>query len=130
MPIAGIDHWVIVVGDVGRTLDFYQRLGFTIAWEPRPNRPDMPTIRIGDAQKTAHDFAHDKTRGDPDHDQPANVFGMAQGILGSDGAAEGMGDEIKRAGHSQALQHEFQIIYQVFHGAGQFDRIIAQAVPA
>jgi len=51
MPIAGIDHWVIVVGDVGRTLDFYQRLGFTIAWEPRPNRPDMPTIRIGDAQK-------------------------------------------------------------------------------
>ena len=51
MPIAGIDHWVIVVGDVGRTLDFYQRLGFTIAWETRPNRPDMPTIRIGNAQK-------------------------------------------------------------------------------
>ena len=85
---------------------------------------------IGDAQETTHDFAHDKTRGDPDHDQPANVFGMAQGILGGDGAAEGMGDEIKRARHSQALQHEFQVIHQVFHGAGQFYGIIAQAMPA
>ena len=55
---------------------------------------------------------------------------MAQGILGGDGAAEGMGDEIKRARHSQALQHEFQVIHQVFHGAGQFYGIIAQAVPA
>ena len=51
MPIAGIDHWVIVVRDVQHTLSFYERLGFTIAWETRPNRPSMPTIRIGDAQK-------------------------------------------------------------------------------
>jgi len=51
MPISGIDHWVIVVSDVERTLAFYERLGFTIAWETRPNRPNMPTIRIGDAQK-------------------------------------------------------------------------------
>ena len=51
MPVKGIDHWVMVVGDVERTLAFYERLGFTIAWETRPNRPDMPTIRIGDAQK-------------------------------------------------------------------------------
>ena len=51
MPIIGIDHWVIVVGDVERTLDFYGRLGFEIAWEPRPGRAAMPTIRIGATQK-------------------------------------------------------------------------------
>ena len=31
MGIKGIDHWVIVAGDLRRTLDFYQQLGFTIA---------------------------------------------------------------------------------------------------
>src|SRR5215468_348235 len=51
MGIKGIDHWVIVAGDLERTLGFYQRLGFTIAWETRPGRPDMATIRINDAQK-------------------------------------------------------------------------------
>lgn len=51
MPVKSIDHWVIVAGDLNRTLDFYQRLGFTIAWEKRPNRPDMATIRINDSQK-------------------------------------------------------------------------------
>ena len=51
MGIKGIDHWVIVAGDLRRTLDFYEKLGFTIAWEKRPGRPDMATIRIGEAQK-------------------------------------------------------------------------------
>ena len=51
MAIKSIDHWVIVAGDLHRTLDFYQRLGFTIAWEHRPGRPDMATIRINDTQK-------------------------------------------------------------------------------
>jgi len=52
MPIRGIDHWVMVVNDLDKTLGFYERLGFTIAWEDRPNnRPRMPTIRIGDSQK-------------------------------------------------------------------------------
>jgi len=53
MGVKGIDHWVIVSGDLERTLRFYERLGFTIAWEPRPGRPGpgMPTIRINDAQK-------------------------------------------------------------------------------
>jgi catechol 2,3-dioxygenase-like lactoylglutathione lyase family enzyme len=51
MAIKSIDHWVIVAGDLQRTLDFYQRLGFTIAWERRPGRPDMATIRINDTQK-------------------------------------------------------------------------------
>jgi len=51
MGIKAIDHWVIVAGDLQRTLDFYQRLGFTIAWEKRPGRPDMATIRINPAQK-------------------------------------------------------------------------------
>jgi catechol 2,3-dioxygenase-like lactoylglutathione lyase family enzyme len=51
MPVKGIDHWVIVAGDLERTLAFYERLGFTIAWEKRPGRPDMATIRITDAQK-------------------------------------------------------------------------------
>src|SRR5206468_3902389 len=51
MAIKSIDHWVIVAGDLQRTLDFYARLGFTIAWEKRPGRPDMATIRINAAQK-------------------------------------------------------------------------------
>jgi catechol 2,3-dioxygenase-like lactoylglutathione lyase family enzyme len=51
MGIKGIDHWVMVVRDLDRTLDFYRGLGFTIAHEKRPGRPDMPTIRIGDGQK-------------------------------------------------------------------------------
>jgi catechol 2,3-dioxygenase-like lactoylglutathione lyase family enzyme len=51
MGIKGIDHWVIVASDLQRTLDFYEGLGFTIAWEKRPGRPDMATIRINDAQK-------------------------------------------------------------------------------
>jgi catechol 2,3-dioxygenase-like lactoylglutathione lyase family enzyme len=56
MGIKGIDHWVIVAGDLERTLAFYSRLGFTIAWEDREGRPRMPTIRINDAQKiNVHD---------------------------------------------------------------------------
>jgi len=51
MGVKGIDHWVIVAGNLERTLSFYERLGFTVAWEPRPGRPDMPTIRIGLSQK-------------------------------------------------------------------------------
>jgi len=51
MGVKAIDHWVIVAGDLQRTLAFYQRLGFTIAWEKRPGRPDMATIRINPAQK-------------------------------------------------------------------------------
>jgi catechol 2,3-dioxygenase-like lactoylglutathione lyase family enzyme len=51
MAVTGIDHWVIVVRDVDRTLDFYRRLGFEIGSEPRPGRPPMPTIRIGATQK-------------------------------------------------------------------------------
>ena len=50
MGIKGIDH-CIVAGDLERTLGFYQKLGFTIAWEKRPGRSDMTTIRINDAQK-------------------------------------------------------------------------------
>jgi catechol 2,3-dioxygenase-like lactoylglutathione lyase family enzyme len=49
--VKGIDHWVMVSGDLERTIAFYTGLGFTIAWEPRPGRPDMPTIRINEAQK-------------------------------------------------------------------------------
>ena len=51
MGVTAIDHWVIVAGDPERTLDFYRRLGLEIAWEPRPGRPAMATIRIGQAQK-------------------------------------------------------------------------------
>jgi catechol 2,3-dioxygenase-like lactoylglutathione lyase family enzyme len=51
MGIKGIDHWVIVSGNLERTIDFYMRLGFTIAWEQREGRPRMPTIRINEAQK-------------------------------------------------------------------------------
>ena len=51
MAIRAIDHWVIVAGDLQRTLSFYEKLGLAIAWEPRPGRPDMATIRINAAQK-------------------------------------------------------------------------------
>ena len=51
MAVKSIDHWVIVAGNLQRTLDFYRRLGLTIAWERRPGRPDMATIRINDTQK-------------------------------------------------------------------------------
>jgi catechol 2,3-dioxygenase-like lactoylglutathione lyase family enzyme len=51
MSVASIDHWVIVVADVERTLEFYRRLGLQVAWEPRPDRPPMPTLRIGASQK-------------------------------------------------------------------------------
>jgi catechol 2,3-dioxygenase-like lactoylglutathione lyase family enzyme len=51
MGIKGIDHWVIVAGDLERTLAFYSKLGFPIVWEERPGRPRMATIRINDAQK-------------------------------------------------------------------------------
>jgi catechol 2,3-dioxygenase-like lactoylglutathione lyase family enzyme len=51
MGVKGIDHWVIVAGDLDRTLAFYKKLGFTIAWEHREGRPSMATIRINDAQK-------------------------------------------------------------------------------
>ena len=51
MPIRAIDHWVMVVADVERTLTFYQRLGLAVSMEKRPGRPDMPTLRIGAAQK-------------------------------------------------------------------------------
>src|SRR5262245_64975868 len=51
MAIKGLDHWVIVAGDLQHTLRFYESLGFPIAWEKRPGRPDMATIRINDAQK-------------------------------------------------------------------------------
>lgn len=51
MAIKAIDHWVIVAGDLQRTLSFYETLGLPIAWEQRPGRPDMATIRINAAQK-------------------------------------------------------------------------------
>ena len=51
MGVKGIDHWVIVSGDLERTLEFYRRLGFRIAWEHREGRPAMPTIRLNEAQK-------------------------------------------------------------------------------
>lgn len=52
MTVTSIDHWVMVVSDIERTLEFYRRLGFEIGSEPRPGgRPPMPTIRIGTTQK-------------------------------------------------------------------------------
>jgi len=51
MGIKGFDHWVMLSGNLERTLDFYSRLGFTIKWEDRPGRPRMATIRLNEAQK-------------------------------------------------------------------------------
>jgi catechol 2,3-dioxygenase-like lactoylglutathione lyase family enzyme len=95
--IEGIDHWVIVVADVPRTLAFYERLGLAIAWEKRPGRPDMPTIRIGEAQKInvhARDWP----------DQPGYLGARRPSIGGADFCLEWSGtvqevvDHLERAG--------------------------------
>ena len=53
MGIKGIDHWVIVAGDLQRTPRLLSPGSASpIAWEKRADgRPDMATLRIGDAQK-------------------------------------------------------------------------------
>jgi len=51
MGVKGIDHWVIVSGNLERTLDFYSRLGLEVAWEPREGRPPRATLRLNPAQK-------------------------------------------------------------------------------
>ena len=35
MAIKGIDHWVIVVADLERTLDFYRRFEFFTVYDSR-----------------------------------------------------------------------------------------------
>ena len=44
MPITGIDHWVIVVSDLERTLAFYGRLGFAIAANAIPTDTDAQGV--------------------------------------------------------------------------------------
>ena len=98
MGIKGIDHWVIVVSDVSRTLEFYRRLGLTIAWEARPGRPDdMPTIRINDGQKInvhARDWP----------ERPGYLGARRSSIGGADfclewvGTVEGVLDLLERSG--------------------------------
>ena len=90
MSIKGIDHWVIVAGDLQRTLRFYEGLGFKIAWEKRPNnRPDMATIRINDAQKI-------NVHGPQDPDRPGYLGARRPSIGGADFCLEwdGTVDEI------------------------------------
>ena len=90
MPVKGIDHWVIVAGDLSRTLRFYEGLGFEIAWEKRPNnRPDMATIRINDAQKI-------NVHGPQDPDRPGYLGARRPSIGGADFCLEwdGTVDEI------------------------------------
>jgi catechol 2,3-dioxygenase-like lactoylglutathione lyase family enzyme len=90
MGIKGIDHWVIVAGDLSRTLRFYEGLGFEIAWEKRPNnRPDMATIRINDAQKI-------NVHGPQDPDRPGYLGARRPSIGGADFCLEwdGTVDEI------------------------------------
>ena len=78
MGIKGIDHWVIVAGDLQRTLRFYEGLGFKIAWEKRPNnRPDMATIRINDAQKI-------NVHGPQDPDRPGYLGARRPAVGGAD----------------------------------------------
>ena len=90
MGIKGIDHWVIVAGDLQRTLRFYEGLGFRIKWEKRPNnRPDMATIRINDAQKI-------NVHGPQDPDRPGYLGARRPSIGGADFCLEwdGTVDEI------------------------------------
>src|SRR5215470_13313013 len=53
---------------------------------------------------------------------------MAQRILGGNSPAKGMCDEIEWPLDIQAIQHQFQVIYQAVHRTRQLFRIIAQAV--
>jgi catechol 2,3-dioxygenase-like lactoylglutathione lyase family enzyme len=90
MGIKGFDHWVIVAGDLQRTLRFYEGLGFKIAWEKRPNnRPDMATIRINDAQKI-------NVHGPQDPDRPGYLGARRPSVGGADFCLEwdGTVDEI------------------------------------
>jgi len=90
MGIKGIDHWVIVASDLPRSLSFYEKLGFTIAWEKRPGgRPDMATIRIGDAQKI-------NVHGPADPDRPGYLGARRPTAGGADFCLEwdGTVDEI------------------------------------
>jgi len=71
MGIKSIDHWVLTAGDVDRTLEFYKKLGFEIAYEEVPGRTgSRPTIRIGETQKiNVHPptSASNPTQGTADH---------------------------------------------------------------
>ena len=90
MGIKGIDHWVIVAGDLQRTLRFYEGLGFKVAWEKRPNnRPDMATIRINAAQKI-------NVHGPQDPNRPGYLGARRPSIGGADFCLEwdGTVDEI------------------------------------
>jgi catechol 2,3-dioxygenase-like lactoylglutathione lyase family enzyme len=98
MGVKGIDHWVILAGNLERTLDFYARLGFAIVWEDRPaGRPPMATIRIGDAQKI-------NVHG-PDAPERPGYLGARQPTVGGadfclewDGTVQEVLDLLKRCG--------------------------------
>src|SRR5881397_2947382 len=97
MAIKGIDHWVIVAGVLERTLRFYEGLGFTIAWEKRPNRPDMATIRISDSQKiNVHGPEAPARQGYLGARRP--TAGGADVGLEWDGTVEGLFERLKRSG--------------------------------
>ncbi len=53
---------------------------------------------------------------------------MAQRILGGNSPTKRMRDQIEWPLDIQAIQHQFQVIYQAVHRTRQFFRIIAQAV--
>jgi catechol 2,3-dioxygenase-like lactoylglutathione lyase family enzyme len=59
MGVKAIDHWVLVVKDVDRTLDFYRRLGLETSYQERTGgAPPRPIIRISPVQKINLYAAH------------------------------------------------------------------------
>ena len=88
----------MVVNDLDKTLAFYERLGFEIAWEDRPNnRPRMPTIRIGGAPEDQR--ARARVAGSPGIPGRAAAVGRQRRLLpGWDGTVQEVLDLLAKNG--------------------------------
>ena len=91
---------------------------------------DATKDRIGHVHQAAHDIAHDEAGRNADKHQPGNFVGMAQHVFGRHRTAEGMRQQVKWVRKAQPLDHQFEVIYEIFHIAGKIGGIIAQAMPA
>jgi catechol 2,3-dioxygenase-like lactoylglutathione lyase family enzyme len=63
MGLKGIDHIVLHVSDIEKSLTFYRRLGFQVLWEEEWRRYERnyPGLRVGPNQ-TIHLLARETTR--------------------------------------------------------------------
>ncbi len=51
MGIAAIDHWVLIVKDMDKTVDFYRKLGLKETWQEKAGgKSSRPIFRVSDTQ--------------------------------------------------------------------------------